>query len=127
VLKKFQLTEDLALTEVLQYAHNPTAVSPFDLFGETSLLLPLGPPSTSLRKSGEETPPNVKGRKITATPKDDTQNRKYSEKSCTKKAYLTYSEFASLVPKQMQTVKWFHTFLKVNATAVTVRTWNKYP
>ncbi len=63
MLNKFQLTEDLALTEALQYAHNPTAVSPIYLFGETSLPQPPGP-STSLGKRGGGHNPTRKVEKL---------------------------------------------------------------
>jgi hypothetical protein len=119
VLKRIQLTEELELEEALHYAHNPTPTSPVYPFGDIPQQRPPPPHPTTLGKRGGDQTPPIRGRqKRKVTPQDDKNNRKFSNKNLHHEGILSYNEFATLVPKPMQTVAWFHTFLKLNAKAV---------
>jgi hypothetical protein len=121
------MTDHLNSVEARQYVKQPTHSMPIFPLGEILQPLP-GPSSPNLKRRAEEVLTNPRGRQPTPyiIPKDSKSARKYSKKILGQKKLFKYSNFVELVPKQMQTEKWFHTFQKLNSSAITRGTWGKY-
>jgi hypothetical protein len=118
------MAEEVPLQAAQQLAVNPQLSDPVYPYGEITYV---ASSSNQPGPSGAEQALPKKGkRRHLLEPKDDINNRKFSQTVISDKNIITWAQFKSQLPKQMHTKKWFNTFKKLNSTAVAKVTWNKY-
>jgi len=118
------MAEEIPLPAAVEVVTNPFTTTPIYPYGEILYT----PPGPSQHQTPAEEPRTIqRGRKRhLILPQDNVNDRKYTTTFLSQKNIITFQDFSKTVPKQMQTEKWFHIYLKINSTAIAKPTWNKY-
>jgi hypothetical protein len=120
-LKRIPMMEELPNQEAAAFVDSPYLTEPVYPFGDVTIQ-----PKTN-KTGSQKAAGHLKGKKREIiTPIDDPTVRKYDAKRLLKTHGIPYDVFQTLVPSSMHSNHWYHIFLKLHSTTVSIGTWGKY-
>jgi hypothetical protein len=115
------MMEELPNQEAAAFVNSPYLTEPVYPFGDVTIQ-----PKTN-KTGSQKAAGQLKGKKREIiTPIDDPTVRKYDAKRLLKTHGIPYDVFQTLVPSSMHNNHWYHIFLKLHSTTVSIGTWGKY-